>query len=64
MKNTSLNCKLFILVLSFIVTSLSASAQQETTAKGGDDFDLYSDTWVAMDALGRTMPDFKTLSAR
>jgi hypothetical protein len=61
MKNTSLNCKLFILVLSFIVTSLSASAQQETTAKGGDDFDLYSDTWVAMDALGRTMPDFKTV---
>ena len=30
-------------------------------SQGEIDRDLYSDTWVGTDALGRTMPDFKTV---
>ena len=47
--------KYFILYIAFLAISISSYAQKQvrklTPAR-----DLYSDTWVATDAIGRTMP--------
>lgn len=44
-----------------MVFSCASVAQEKTVSIGGDGTDLYSDTWVATDALGRTMPDIDSV---
>lgn len=44
-----------------MVFSCASAAQEKTVSIGGDGTDLYSDTWVATDALGRTMPDIDSV---
>ena len=60
--------KHFICIIT-ILLSINTNAQQkkpllQTSSSASDERyyrDLYPDTWVATDALGRTMPDFKTV---
>ena len=41
-------------IIAFVVMSCAVSAQDITVQS--QTLDLYQDTWVATDALGRTMP--------
>ena len=43
-------------ILAFVVMSCALSAQDITVKRPA--VDLYQDTWVATDALGRTMPGY------
>jgi hypothetical protein len=55
------NYKFFILLGVFAVISTSCNTQ---TQKERVDFrDIYPDTWVASDALGRTMPSFEEVGS-
>ena len=44
-----------------MVFSCASVAQEKTVSIAGSGTDLYSDTWVATDALGRTMPDIDSV---
>ena len=48
---------LFILAIQLCITATPASAASTTTAMSA--WDLYSDTWVATDGLGRELPGFE-----
>ena len=47
---------ILLLILAFVVMSCALSAQDITVKRPA--VDLYQDTWVATDALGRTMPGY------
>lgn len=47
---------ILLLILAFVVMSCALSAQDITVKRPV--VDLYQDTWVATDALGRTMPGY------
>lgn len=47
---------ILLLILAFVVMSCALSAQDITVKRPA--VDLYQDTWVAIDALGRTMPGY------
>ena len=47
---------ILLLILAFVVMSCALSAQDITVKRPA--VDLYHDTWVATDALGRTMPGY------
>ncbi len=53
----------FILILMFLplaCNTVDESVQSSQSDKGNKSYrDLYSDTWVASDALGRTMPSYE-----
>jgi hypothetical protein len=46
----------FVILIGIVVAS-AASSREPLTGKPSPDHDLFSDTWVATDALGRTQPD-------
>ncbi|MDR1368761.1 MAG: hypothetical protein LBJ72_01355 [Dysgonamonadaceae bacterium] len=48
-------------LISFAVTGLKS--QQTTTLKEDYYIDLFPDTWVATDGIGRTMPDYESAGA-
>ncbi|MCK4750510.1 MAG: hypothetical protein KAT15_25810, partial [Bacteroidales bacterium] len=52
-----------ILFFSFACTSPDKGAQDQSAISEQDTYyrDLYPDTWVATDALGRTMPDIDSV---
>ena len=47
--------KLHLIILALLAISINAAAQKRNKAEV-EQRDLYSDTWVATDAIGRTMP--------
>ena len=47
--------KLHLILLALLAISINATAQKKNKAEV-EQRDLYSDTWVATDAIGRTMP--------
>lgn len=56
-----MNKGIFILLLSFMVFSCTLGGQEKTVfvadgAGNSGKADLFSDTWVGVDALGRAMP--------
>lgn len=59
MKKKKLVCLLFLFVAMLLFISPTACNAQEKTASDNNYYrDLFSDTWVANDALGRKMPAF------
>ncbi len=54
MNTRSFVFKSYVLLLVLCIVCVSSA----TTSEGKPYRDIYSDTWVATDALGRTMPDF------
>jgi len=63
MKRTDLLFRILVTGLFLVVMALPMSAQQNSTSKSDQEnaFDIYPDTWVAMDGLGRTMPDYNAV---
>ncbi len=51
---------LFLFLLFLIRTTLMAQSTAPAAKQEAEYRDLFSDTWVATDALGRTMPDART----
>ena len=47
--------KLYIIIIALLAISINAEAQKKNKT-AVEQRDLYSDTWVATDAIGRTMP--------
>lgn len=47
--------KIYILLLVILIIHIKANAQK-SIGNALNERDLYSDTWVATDAIGRTMP--------
>ncbi len=58
MKKAIIN-SLFAVLLTAAIMSCGTTARDSSVSSEGDD--LYSDTWVATDALGRTMPQIDSV---
>ncbi len=58
-KMKNYNCVILTEILAVLSTLCNGQAQNSKIQKENINFhDIYPDTWVASDALGRTMPSF------